>query len=33
MIRRELSGDRSQEAAGNVRHDKGETQQNINKPN
>ncbi|OCH88930.1 mismatched base pair and cruciform DNA recognition protein [Obba rivulosa] len=27
-----LSGDREQETKGNVRRDKGETQQNINKP-
>ncbi|THH29811.1 hypothetical protein EUX98_g4361 [Antrodiella citrinella] len=27
-----ISGDKTQEAAGNVRRDKGETQQNINKP-
>ncbi|KAJ3476455.1 hypothetical protein NLI96_g11148 [Meripilus lineatus] len=27
-----VTGDRQQEASGNVRHDKGEAQQNINKP-
>ncbi|KAK7692939.1 hypothetical protein QCA50_004580 [Cerrena zonata] len=27
-----LSGDRQQEAAGNIRHDKGEAQQNLNEP-
>ncbi|THG93824.1 hypothetical protein EW026_g7519 [Hermanssonia centrifuga] len=27
-----LSGDRQQETAGNVRHDKGQVQQNINDP-
>lgn len=28
-----ISGDRQQEASGNIRHDKGQVQQNINEPN